>query len=163
MVAAIKSGRISQKRIEESGMRVLTAKARVGLASKKLVDLEEIHSVVNSPESNAVAQQIADRAITLVRNDHDFVPLKSPGSTAFFVLQESRASTEGQAFALELKKRSASSNVIQVDTTMSDADLQAAVEHASQASQYVVAAFVSVSAYRGNVALGGGFPQMLPD
>jgi beta-N-acetylhexosaminidase len=44
---------------------------------------------------------------------------------------------------------------------MSDADLDAAVQHASTASQYVVAAFASVAAYRGSVALGGGFPAML--
>ena len=52
--AAVKSGQITQKRIDESVMRILTAKAQVGLATKKLVDLEEIHSVVDSVESNAV-------------------------------------------------------------------------------------------------------------
>ena len=64
----------SQKRIDESVMRILTAKARAGLATKKLVDLETVHSVVNSPESNAVAQQISDRSVTLVRNPA--VPLR---------------------------------------------------------------------------------------
>ena len=44
---------------------------------------------------------------------------------------------------------------------MSDADLQAAVQRAGEASQYVVVAFASVAAYRGSVALGGGFPQMV--
>ena len=62
-------------------------------------------------------------------------------------------SQEGQAFALELKKRSAAAMVIQLDSTMTDADLAAAAEHAAQASQYVVAAFASVAAYRGDVAL----------
>ena len=73
--AAVKSGKLTQKRIEESVMRILTAKAHLGLASKKLVDLEEIHNVVNSIESNAVAQRISDRAVTLVRNENDLVPL----------------------------------------------------------------------------------------
>ena len=36
--AAVKSGRISKKRIDESVMRILTAKARVGLAKEKLTD-----------------------------------------------------------------------------------------------------------------------------
>jgi len=54
--AAVKSGRIAQKRLDESVMRILTAKAHVGLAAKRLVDLEEVHSVVNAPESVAVAQ-----------------------------------------------------------------------------------------------------------
>ncbi len=159
--AAVKSGKITQKRIDESVMRILTAKAKLGLASKKLVDLEDIHSVVDSVASNAVAQEIADRSVTLVRNEGGFVPLKAPGSTAFFLLTEGRASVEGQAFSAEVRRRSANATVILVDSTMSDADLNAAVQQASQASNYVVAAFASVAAYRGSVALGGGFPMML--
>ncbi len=161
VAAAVASGHISRKRIDESVMRILRAKAHVGLGSKKLVDLEEIHSVVNSAESNAAAQQIADRSVTLVRNAGDFVPLKAPATTAFFILAEGRTSVEGDAFAAEVRKHSSAATVIVVDPTMTDADLQAAVQKASQASQYVVAAFASVAAYRGSVALGGGFPALL--
>ncbi len=159
--AAVRKGKISQKRIEQSVMRILTAKAHVGLAAKKLVDLDQIHDVVNSVGSNAVAQQISDRSVTLVRNQNDQVPLKSPGTTAFFLLTESRGSVEGQAFAAEVRKRSAAAPVVVLDSTMSDMDLDAALDHESQAGQYVVAAFVSVAAYRGDVALGGGFPALL--
>lgn len=161
VMAALKSGRITQKRIEASVMRILIAKAHVGLGIRKLVDLEDIHTVVDSLESNAVAQRISDRSVTLVRNNDDQVPIRNAVSTAFFLLTESRASVEGQAFAFEVKKRAGQANVIVLDSTMSDADLQAAVEHASSASQYVVAAFASVAAYRGSVALGGGYPQLL--
>jgi beta-N-acetylhexosaminidase len=159
--AAVKSGKITQKRIDESVMRILTAKAKVGLATKKLVDLEEIHSVVNSIESNAVAQQISDRSVTLVRNEKDFVPLQAATTTAFFLLTEGPTSVEGQAFAAEVRKRSAAASLSIVDSSMSAADLIAAVERASGASQYVVAAFASVAAYRGSVVLGGGFPMLI--
>jgi beta-N-acetylhexosaminidase len=148
--AAVKSGRIPQKRIDESAMRLLQAKARLGLGTKKLVDLDDIYNVVNAPESVDVAQEVADRAVTLVRNKDDLVPLKSPQSTAFFLLGESRTGTEGQQMALEIKKRSASAMVIQLDPTMSDADLQAAAERANGASSYVVAAFLSSATLRGS-------------
>jgi beta-N-acetylhexosaminidase len=161
VAAAVKSGALTQKRIDESVMRILTAKAHVGLAAKKLVDLENIHNVVDSIESNAVAQQISDKSVTLVKNDGGLVPLKPAGDTAFFVLTESSASVEGQAFAVEVRRRSAMADVVLVDARMSDGDLRAAVQKASGASQYVVAAFASVSAYKGSVALGGGFPQMI--
>jgi len=161
VAAAVKSGHLTQKRIDESVMRVLTAKAHVGLAAKKLVDLEEIHEVVNSPESNAVAQQIADRSVTLVRNENDFVPLKPTASTAYFVLAESSTSLEGQAFALEVRKRAVMANVAILDNRMSETDLDAAVERSAGAERYVVVAFASVAAYRGSVALGGGFPQLI--
>jgi beta-N-acetylhexosaminidase len=161
VAAAVRSGQISQKRIDESVMRVLSAKARLGLATRKLVDLDEVHTVVNSPESNAVAQLICDHAVTLVRNQNDFIPLKPSGSTAFFILAEGKTSVEGQAFALEVRKRAATASVTILDATMSDADLQLAVQRAGDASQYVVAAFASVAAYKGSVALSGGFPQLV--
>ena len=161
VAAAVKGGALTQKRIDESVMRILTAKAHVGLAAKKLVDLENIHNVVDSIESNAVAQLISDRSVTLVKNEGGLVPLKPAGDTAFFVLTESSASVEGQAFAVEVRRRSAMADVVLVDAGMSDADLQAAVQKTSGASRYVVAAFASVAAYKGSVALGGGFPQMI--
>jgi beta-N-acetylhexosaminidase len=161
IAAAVRSGRISQKRIDESVMRILTAKARVGLATRKLVDIEQVHDLVNAPESNVVAQRISDRSVTLVRNQKDLVPLKAAGNTAFFILAEGSTSVEGQAFALEVRKRAVTANVTMLDATMSDADLQAAVQRSADAGQYVVAAFASVAAYRGSVALGGGFPQLV--
>lgn len=161
VAAAVKQGTISQQRIDDSVLRILTAKAHLGLASKKLVDLSTINKVIDSPDSMTIAQQISDRSLTLVRNDKELLPLKSAGDTAFFVLAESSKSVEGEAFALEVRKRSANAQVITVNPAMSDADLQAAAQQASQASRYVVAAFASVAAYRGSVALSGGFPQLI--
>ncbi len=163
IAAAVRSGHISPKRIDESVMRILTAKAHVGLAAKKLVDLEAVHAVVNSIESNAVAQLISDRSVTLVRNQNGFVPLKPSGNTAYFVLTEGSTSVEGQAFALEVRKRSVMANVTILDSKMADTDLRAALERTSDAGRHVVVAFASVAAYRGSVALGGGFPQLVTD
>ena len=139
VMAALKSGRISQKRLDDSVLRVLTAKAHVGLASKRVVDLDDIQSVVNAPESNAVAQLFCDRAVTLVRNENGMLPLKpsaTPGSTAFFLLAESRTGVEGQAFTSELRKHAPGAAVIQLDSTMSAADLEAAQLRAAPAAQY---------------------------
>jgi beta-N-acetylhexosaminidase len=159
--AAVRTGKISRKRIDESAMRVLVAKAHVGLAAKKLVNLETVHEKVNAPESVAVAQQIADKSVTLVRNEGNFLPLAKDASTAYFILTEAHSTVEGQAFLTEVRKRAPLANVILLDGAMMDADLEAAVQRAAPASRYVVAAFASVAAYRGEVALGGGFPAMI--
>ncbi len=161
VVAAVRSGRIAPKRIDVSVMRILTAKAHMGLATKRTVDLDEIHSVVSSDESIAVAQRIADKSVTLVRNEGDLVPLKDPASAAFFFLAEGRASVEGAAFAAEVRKRSPGAKVFLLDSSMSDRDMQEAFDSASSASRFVVAAFANVAAYRGDVALGGSFPELV--
>ena len=145
VAAAVTSGRITRKRLDESVMRILVAKAHLGLAAKRLVEIDNIHDVVNAPagECRRVAQQISDRSVTLVKNDNDFMPLKSAATTAFFLLGESRTGVEGQAFAQELKKHVPSAVVIQLDSTMTGSDITDALDRSSQAQRYVVAAFAS--------------------
>ena len=53
VVAAVEGGRPKRARIDESVMRVLEAKVRVGVMKKKLVDLDEISDVFDSPEESA--------------------------------------------------------------------------------------------------------------
>jgi beta-N-acetylhexosaminidase len=60
-----------------------------------------------------------------------------------------------------VRKRAVGANVAILDSRMSDTDLNVAADKASGAERYVVVAFASVAAYRGTVALGGGFPQLI--
>ena len=78
VVAAVESGRLTRQRIQESVVKILAAKEKVGLDRKRFVDLEAIGDVVDSPEANEKAQEIADRAVTLVRNAGNLVPLAAP-------------------------------------------------------------------------------------
>jgi beta-N-acetylhexosaminidase len=86
VVAAVENGRLSRPRIQASVVKLLAAKERVGLDRKRVVDLEAIGDVISSPEANEKAQEVADRAVTLVRNGNNMIPLASPDSTCFVTL-----------------------------------------------------------------------------
>jgi len=161
VVAAVRSGRLSSKRIDQSVARILAAKQTVGLDRAKLVNLEAIADVVNSPEAAARAQQIADRAVTLVRNDGDVIPLRNPGRACFFVLPESRDSMEGQALLPELDKRSAETQVFALDPAMPDSEIDAAALKAAVCEQVVVMAFASLATYSNGQVLPGAFPKLI--
>jgi beta-N-acetylhexosaminidase len=120
LVTAVQKGRIPVKRIDQSLARVLAAKQTVGLDKAKLVDLEAIADVVNSPEAAARAQEVADKAVTLVKNEAAAVPLRNPSNACFVVLAESRGGTQGQAISEELKKRGAVARTFQLDPSMPD-------------------------------------------
>ena len=104
VVAAVQSGRLTRQRIQESVIKVLAAKEKVGLDRKRFVDLEAISDIVDSPEANEKAQEIADRAVTLVRNGNSMIPLAAPDKACYVVMPESRFSSEGQAFTQEIRK-----------------------------------------------------------
>ncbi len=161
VVAAVNSGKITPARIQQSVIRILDAKARLGLATNRLVDLEAINDEIDSPESNAKAQEIADRSVTLVKNEGGLLPLKEPAKACFWSLAEGRTSVEGMAMAAEIKKRSPGARTILLDSSMSDADLRKAEEANSGCEVNVVMAFLAVAAYRGNSGLNGNFPAFV--
>ena len=162
VMAAVQSGRLTRQRIQESVVKVLAAKERVGLDRKRFVDLEGIGDVVDSPEANEKAQEIADHAVTLVRNNGAMIPLAAPDKACYVVMPESRTSSEGQAFSQEVRRIAPRAPVNTWDPTFSRQQLDEAVGRLAGCESYVVAAFASVGAYRGTVGmLGGELPHAL--
>jgi beta-N-acetylhexosaminidase len=160
VAAAVQSGRISRQRVEQSVLRILAAKARVGLHKNKIVNTEDISDVLDSPESAQSAQQAAEKAITLVRNEGSPVPLKNPAKACWFILAESRYGQQGQALTEELRKHTRESFLIRWDPLVPASEMDVTLDR-TPCETYVVPSFVSASAYRGNVALAGAFPQLI--
>ena len=75
LVDAVESGRISPARIDDSVRRILRAKSRLGLVSQRTVDLNVINRNFGKPEFEARAADIADRGITLLRDDAHLIPV----------------------------------------------------------------------------------------
>ncbi|HEX9161235.1 MAG TPA: glycoside hydrolase family 3 N-terminal domain-containing protein, partial [Thermoanaerobaculia bacterium] len=71
--AAVRSGRLSESRIDESVRRILAAKAKVGPAGGSQ---EEIFRTLDAEEHRGVAQEIATHAVTLLREEPGALPLK---------------------------------------------------------------------------------------
>jgi beta-N-acetylhexosaminidase len=161
ILAAVQSGRLTRARIDDSVSRLLAAKERMGLDRRATVDLEAIGDQIDMPEDQERAQDIASRAVTLVKNEGGLVPLRAPAKTCFLVLAEGHYSNEGLEFAQEVHRREKNATVIQLDASLPPASLDAAVEKTAGCDTVAVAAFASVAAYRGDTALGGDFPRML--
>jgi beta-N-acetylhexosaminidase len=158
IVEAVVSKRLTVKRLDQSVAKLLEAKVRVGLNKKRVVDLEAINAVIDSPESEAEAQTEADRAVTLVKNDKDIFPLSNASEACLFVLSESRRSRQGLRLLEQVSARAP-----ELKTTLLDPDLpvevysQAAQQAQSGCKTVIVAAFVTVTEYRGDLAMAGGY------
>ena len=77
LLQAVRSGEIPESRIDESVLKILRAKASVGLNKASLVDINAVTKIVAKPASLAAAEEIADSAVTLVRDNHQVLPLKA--------------------------------------------------------------------------------------
>ena len=164
VVAAVESGRLTRQRIQESVVKILAAKEKVGLDRKRFVDLEAIGDVIDYPEANEKAQEIADRAVTLVRNGGNLVPLAAPEprllrGDAGEPLFEAR-----QVFTQEVRKRRATAPLVTLDPSYARPGGGRAARQARRpAPDYAVAAFAPVDAYRGTVGLAGDLPHAIGD
>jgi beta-N-acetylhexosaminidase len=161
VISAVESGRLKRRRIQESVAKLLAAKERLGLDRRRTVDVEAIADIVNSPEANDKAQEVADRAVTLVRNGGNLLPLAAPQRACYLVLPEGRYSSEGQSFVQELHNRLPKASLATLDPSMSREAVDEAVGKLTGCDSYAVAAFSSVAAYRGTIGLSGELPHVL--
>ncbi len=150
VAAAIRSGRISAKRIDESVEKILRAKYRLGLHKQKLVQLESVNDGFDLEEDTALAQTVAEKAVTLIRNQANILPLAPSPDSCWFVLTESRFGTQGRRMIQELKQRNAAIRATLMDPLWTAAEIEESAKAASTCESIVVAAFAG---YSGKAAL----------
>lgn len=136
LLDAVKNGTITEQRIDGSVLKVLRMKASVGLNRNRFVALESVTREIALPASLAVAQQVADRAVTLVTDANQLVPWKAAqatalpeeaatpqsvsGTVAVVFADDARSSEGGRAFAHQLRQRVPDATVFYVDAANSE-------------------------------------------
>ncbi|GAA4235960.1 glycoside hydrolase family 3 protein [Actinomadura meridiana] len=76
VLAAVQSGKITQRRLDESVTRVLRLKQRRGLFGSRTADPAKADAVIGTAANKAIARSVAEHSITLVRNERHVLPLK---------------------------------------------------------------------------------------
>ncbi|MBK8813243.1 MAG: glycoside hydrolase family 3 C-terminal domain-containing protein [Acidobacteria bacterium] len=153
--AAVKTGEITEARIDESVRRLLKAKHRLGLAQNRLVDLSKVNSIVERPENVREANSIAERSITLLRNENDLLPLTAENArkTMFAVVAADDDAVEGSAFIPEVLRRVPNAGIFRLDPRSTPADYERVLAEAKNFDRIVLAVFVKRAANKGTVAL----------
>jgi beta-N-acetylhexosaminidase len=72
MAAAVRAGRIEESRIDEAALKLLTLKARLNLHKNRFVDEAAVGAFVGTAAHLALAQEAADKSLTMIKNDGVF-------------------------------------------------------------------------------------------
>lgn len=103
LVEAVEAGRISEARINQSVRRILSWKARLNLHRERFVDEDRVSSLVGTPEHLAVVQKVADRSLTLLKNDGVLpVDLDKAGKIVNISFQKAETDPSPAALAAKL-------------------------------------------------------------
>ncbi len=155
IVAAVRSGRIRESRLDESVRRLLETKERLGLHENRFVAIEEISERVGVPEHLAVADRIAERSITLLNNERGLLPLAGTRSARVMSVSYRRASDvlAGRYFNRVLRQTYPRLTTVELDADSPDAVYQGIIRRARDQGLVVVSTYVTAVSYSGSVAI----------
>jgi len=143
-------------------LRILRAKAAVGLSKARLVDIHALAEIIARPADLALAQQVSDDAVTLIRDNGRVLPIAAngtpaplpayqtpgpPGSRVLAVIFSDDVRTDaGRVLERELRARIPGVNMFYVDPRIAGGMSGQVLEAASRAQTVVAAAIASPSA-----------------
>ena len=83
--SALKSGLISEKRLEYSVKKILMAKYKAGLHTIEPIKLDNIVADMNDDKDRVLFEEITEKSITLIKNKDDFLPIKNLSSKIAYI------------------------------------------------------------------------------
>jgi beta-N-acetylhexosaminidase len=134
---AVKSGRITEQRVEESARRIMAAKYDLGLVEQRMTPVEAIDRLVGSRDAVKLAGEIAERAVTLVRDEDKLLPLKNvKPETRIFNLAITNGDDRNwitNPFVAKLNRAGVKIESIVLDERSGEQEVQKAIERAKSA------------------------------
>ncbi|MCU1285131.1 MAG: glycoside hydrolase, family 3-like protein [Acidobacteriales bacterium] len=168
LLRAAKSGEITEAELNMRVLKVLRAKASLGLHKGRLVDLDAISDQVAKPADVALAQEISDAAVTLVRDNGPALTLLSaekqrrkgtsavrgpydiaeePGEGVLaLILTDDMRSESGRVFEREVRQRIPDAKIMFVDNHVAAQMMESVNAAAIKAKAVIIAAYVIPSA-----------------
>jgi beta-N-acetylhexosaminidase len=166
VVEAVLTGRISEERLDESVLRILRAKEELGLHRQRKVPVEEVARKVGIQEHEEAAQDVADRSITLLKNERDLLPLLGTRSASVLSVTY-RGSTDlmaGRVLNSGLRARYPRLSAANLTRDTPREVYEGLLSRARRSNLVVVSLFVTIVSYSGDVAIPkevSGFIQAL--
>jgi len=167
--AAVESGQIPRARLEASVRRILTAKARLGLHRTRAVSLEKLPEVVGSRRHAAAAQLVSDRAITLIKDERNSVPLKlaPTGSVLYLSVLDHpgqwRIAAPSRTMIPALRARWRDTEAVEISDQTTASELALVRTMANRYDAIVTGVYVRASSGSGRLDLSSPAVRLLQD
>ncbi len=155
LVNAVEDGEISIDRINYSVRKILAAKRWVKAGSHGIPDLENLSQIINSAPHFRLAQEIADKSVTLVKNKKGTVPVNSLKiqNAACITITDGMESENDLLFQRLADENFTRVKKIILNKKSRPRDYARAYLAARESDLVLLASFVKVRAYQGTVNL----------
>jgi beta-N-acetylhexosaminidase len=144
VLKAVRSGEISEGRLDESVRRVLELKRHRGLFRDPFVSERKAPGELGTPEHLAAAERVGDHSVTLVKSDAGLLPLTlAPGQkvlvTGYRSVSDTLNAQPAAHLAAALGEHGLTTELFETGTAPDSATIATAVSKASASDVVVVA------------------------
>jgi beta-N-acetylhexosaminidase len=152
---ALKSGTLSEKRVNESLHRILSAKLKFDLSHHRYVNPLLAKQIVNTPSHKEFAAEIARNSITLLKNEKVLPFNAKDTQTTLIVGPKILGSSKYMDSITKTVQNKVSGKVLSfiTSTNSTNAEIIHSVELAKKANRIIVATFSASSLSKGQVKL----------
>ena len=141
VVKSVESGSIQRSTIERSARRVLELKARSGVAFQRYTSLDALRDVVGAPAHRAAAQDIARRAITLLRDRGTILPITGKRTLVIQYMPETELRA-GRVFAAAIRGALPDARVVKIGPATSPGLLDSLQLASETVERVILSAYV---------------------
>lgn len=167
--AAVTAGQIPMAQIDASVRRILRTKARLGLHRNKRVSLDDLPALVGGREHAKVAREVSQRAVTLLKDDRNSVPLRAGREAAVLYLSvldypsNWRIASPSRTTIPELRQRWPSLTAIELSDRSTPSEIDLIRATALRYDAIVVSVYVRASSGSGRMDLAPPVSRLLQD
>jgi beta-N-acetylhexosaminidase len=169
IVAAVQSGALPRAQVEQSARRVLEAKARLGLHRQRTVNLESVALSLGGRKHEAAARAVSDRAVTLIKDARNSVPLPTPrtGSVLYLSVLDYpsgwRIAAPSRTLIPELRSRWPATESFEISDRTTPSELDLVRTMSAKYDAIVAGIFVRASSGSGRLDLEPQVAELLGD
>ena len=167
--AAVEKGEIPRAQVDASVRRILSAKARLGLHKTKLVSFDDLPTVVGGRAHATVAEELAARSITLLKDDRNQVPLRVPREASILYLSVLdypsgwRIAAPSRTFIPEIKRRWPGVTAVELSDRSTPSEIDLVRSTALRYDAIVISVFVRAASGSNRMDLSPALVKLLSD
>jgi len=162
---AVNDGEISIHQINESVLKILKMKEKVGLQKSTKISLDSYYNSFQQKEHKTIAKQVAQEAITCVKYDSSIFPFSTNNADTLYVIDmyDSQNNHEMSSVTKGLKKSGLKIKPLQIDESDSKAVLHALLNEIPENSLVLINGFASPKANKDRIILPSNETNFLRD
>jgi beta-N-acetylhexosaminidase len=166
---AVSTGRIPESQVNASVERILRAKVAAGLHKTRTVNLDSVTTIVGSRANQALADEVSQRAITLIRDVRNQVPLRAPRETSILYLSvldypgNWRIAAPSRTFIPELRKRWPNVTSIELSDRTPPSEIELVRATVPRYDVVLASIFVRAASSSGRMDLAAPLQRLLQD